>query len=158
PGLGLTHGAIGGVYRDIPKDVRLTAEMAARVASGEPPENIPIVRDSEVHVQVDWRAIQRWHIPPSALPPGGIIMNRPPTIWEQYRNYILAALAVIAAQTLLIAALLWLHARKRKAEAILRESEERFRVMADTTPSMIWMCDQHGKITYLNDRWLTYTG
>ena len=49
-------------------------------------------------------------------------------------------------------------ARKRKGETVLRESEERFRVMADTTPSLIWMCDQEGKITYLNDRRLAFTG
>jgi len=49
-------------------------------------------------------------------------------------------------------------ARKRKAEAVLRESEERFRVMADTTPSLVWMCDARGRITYLNDRRLAFTG
>jgi PAS domain-containing protein len=59
-----------------------------------------------------------------------------------------AAVVVIAIQFLLILALLWPRARKRKAEAVLRESEKCFRVMADTTPSLIWMCDDKGKITY----------
>jgi PAS domain S-box-containing protein len=48
--------------------------------------------------------------------------------------------------------------RKRKAEAVLRESEKRFRVMADTTPSLVWMCDAQGKITYLNERRVAFTG
>jgi PAS domain S-box-containing protein len=30
--------------------------------------------------------------------------------------------------------------------------------MADTTPSLIWMCDQEGKVTYLNDRRVAFTG
>ena len=42
PGLGLTHGAIGGAYRDIPKDVRLTGDIAARVLNGERPEKFPL--------------------------------------------------------------------------------------------------------------------
>ena len=158
PGLGLTHGGIGGVYRDIPKDVRLTAETAVRAMSGEPTESIPIVRDASVQVQVDWRALQRWHIPTSALPPGSVILYRQPTFWEQYRKYLIPGIALIVAQALLIIGLLWQRARKRKAEAGLRESEERFRVMADTTPSLVWMCDRHGKITYLNERRLAFTG
>jgi PAS domain S-box-containing protein len=44
------------------------------------------------------------------------------------------------------------------AETVLRESEKRFRVMADTTPSLIWMCDDKGKVTYLNEQWLALTG
>jgi PAS domain S-box-containing protein len=65
---------------------------------------------------------------------------------------------LVVAQSLLIAGLLWQRARKRKAEAVLRESEKRFRVMANTTPSLIWMCDHEGKVTYLNDRRLAFTG
>ena len=30
--------------------------------------------------------------------------------------------------------------------------------MADTTPSLVWMCDTKGEVTYLNDRWTAFTG
>jgi len=42
------------------------------------------------------------------------------------------ALVLIVVHALLILALLTQRARKRKAEAVVRESEKRFRVMADT--------------------------
>jgi PAS domain S-box-containing protein len=158
PGLGLTHGAIGGAYRDIPKDVRLTGEMAARVLNGERPENIAVVRDSDLRAEVDWPALQHWHIPASALPPGSLILDREPTLWERDRRYFIPAIALIALQALLIIGLLWQRARKRKAEAVLRESEKRFRVMTDATPALVWMCDTHGKITYLNERRGAFTG
>jgi PAS domain S-box-containing protein len=64
---------------------------------------------------------------------------------------------VFAAQALLIAGLLWQRARKRRAEAVLDESEKRFRVMTDITPSLVWMCDAQGKITYLNERRIAFT-
>jgi PAS domain S-box-containing protein len=92
------------------------------------------------------------------LPAGSLVLYRQPTFWERDRNYILAAIAVIVAQALLIASLLWQRYRKRRAEAVLRESEERFRVMADSAPALVWMCDEHGKITYLNERWIAYAG
>ena len=96
--------------------------------------------------------LQRWHIPESALPPGSMVLHKEPTLWERYRRYVIAAVSVIAAQAILILGLLWQRGRKRKAEAVLRESEERFRLLANTTPAMIWMCDAEGKTTYVNDR------
>ena len=158
PGLALDRGGVGGAYRNFRKDAVLNGEIVARVLLGERPENIPIVHDSDLRVRVDWRALQRWGIPESALPPGTVVEYRQPTFWQRDRKYIVMAIALIAAQALLIAGLLLQRARKRKAEAVLVESEERFRVMADTTPSLVWMCDARGRITYLNGRRLAFTG
>jgi PAS domain S-box-containing protein len=44
------------------------------------------------------------------------------------------------------------------AEEALRESEERFRLIANTAPVMIWMTGADKHITYLNQTWLDYTG
>ena len=44
------------------------------------------------------------------------------------------------------------------AERALRESEERFRLIANTAPVMIWMTGADRQITYLNQTWLDYTG
>ena len=44
------------------------------------------------------------------------------------------------------------------AEEALRESEERFRLIASTAPVMIWMSGAEQQITYLNQTWLDYTG
>jgi len=44
------------------------------------------------------------------------------------------------------------------AEEALRESEERFRLIAHTAPVMIWMSDAERRVTYLNQTWLDYTG
>ncbi len=40
----------------------------------------------------------------------------------------------------------------------LRESEERFRNMADTAPVMIWIADANKRVTYFNQQWLEFTG
>jgi PAS domain S-box-containing protein len=158
PAYCLNHRCIGGAYPDRQEEDARTADIAARVLNGERPENIPVTHDSNLQIRVDWRELQRWHIPESALTPGSVVLYRPPTLWEQYRRYAIAVMVVISALLLLIAWLLWERARKRKAEALLRESEKRFRVMAESTPSLVWMCDGQGKITYLNERRLTFTG
>lgn len=47
---------------------------------------------------------------------------------------------------------------RRAVEMSLRESEERFRSMADSAPVMIWMAASDGSITYVNQRWHDFTG
>ena len=44
------------------------------------------------------------------------------------------------------------------AEEALRESEERFRLIANTAPVMIWMSGLEKEFTYLNQTWLDFTG
>jgi PAS domain S-box-containing protein len=46
----------------------------------------------------------------------------------------------------------------RRAEAALRESEERFRAIANSIDQMIWATRPDGYHDYFNERWYEYTG
>ncbi|WP_175628225.1 PAS domain-containing sensor histidine kinase [Thioalkalivibrio denitrificans] len=48
--------------------------------------------------------------------------------------------------------------QQKLAENALRESESRFRMLANSAPAMIWMCDAQGQCTYFNDQWCNFTG
>jgi PAS domain S-box-containing protein len=47
---------------------------------------------------------------------------------------------------------------RKRAELILRESEERFRLVADTAPVLIWMSGTDKLCTFFNQGWLSFTG
>ncbi len=46
----------------------------------------------------------------------------------------------------------------RELETKRKESEKRFRTVADSAPVMIWMLDTEGKAIYFNKIWLDFTG
>jgi len=47
---------------------------------------------------------------------------------------------------------------RKQAEAALRESETRFRALADNIAQLAWMADSGGWIFWYNQRWFDYTG
>ena len=49
-------------------------------------------------------------------------------------------------------------AERKRSEAALRASQERYRVLADLNPLAIWMGDAAGQITYANHGFLAYMG
>lgn len=153
----LGHGVVGGSYVDA-SDVGVKAgEIGARLIKGEKAESIPAVTETSEVPYIDWRQLQRWHIPESALPSGTVIRYRQPSVWELYRKYIIAAVVVMFLQALLIGGLLWQRLRKRKVEAALRENEDRLRVMSDAAPSLIWTSDADGTVTYQNEERLDFS-
>jgi PAS domain S-box-containing protein len=66
--------------------------------------------------------------------------------------------AVILIQALIIIFLLIARGRSVAVEQALREGEERFRTTVDTAPAMIWAVGTDMKCTYVNQRWLEFTG
>src|SRR5499433_745445 len=100
----------------------------------------------------DWRQLQRFGISESRLPPGSEIRFRAPSMWEQYHWYIIGALAVIAVQALLIAGLLLQHARRRRAEAELRESQEFMDLSTSAGELGLWARDLKRSELWANQR------
>ena len=106
----------------------------------------------------DWRELRRWNIAESQLPPGSTVRFREPTVWEKYTREIVAAGAFILLLVLLVGTLVVNQIRRRRAERLLRESEARFRLFADTAPVMIWMSGPDRQCTDVNRPWLEFTG
>lgn len=53
---------------------------------------------------------------------------------------------------------IWAEVQRARAEAALRESEARCRLMVDAVPINIWITDAEGKVEYLNQHWCDYCG
>ena len=122
----LGNGAVGGMMRNSVTDARRLGAMAMRILEGTPPERMPL-ENADVTPIFDWRALQRWGIGESALPPGSEIRYRVPTVWQLYGVYIVGTLVVVTAQLVLIAGLLRERGRVRRAHQMIRASEASLR-------------------------------
>jgi PAS domain S-box-containing protein len=47
---------------------------------------------------------------------------------------------------------------RRRSEQALVASEERFRNLANTVPDIVWTADPSGRLTFVNERWLHFSG
>ena len=153
----LNYGEVGGYLSSLREQGKVAGGMALRILRGEKPQDIARVKGANSYM-FDWRAIKRWGLREREIPLGSIVINRQPTFWEAYKQYIIPGIAVMFAESLLIFALLWQRKRRRESELHVRESEERFRLVANTAPVMIWMSGPDKKPTYFNQLWLDFTG
>jgi PAS domain S-box-containing protein len=49
-------------------------------------------------------------------------------------------------------------AERNQTEAMLRQTEQRFHMLAESMPQMVWTSRPDGRVDYRNQRWFEYTG
>ena len=123
----MDHGIVGGNLYSQTEAIRRTGQLALRVLRGEKADSIDTSAIDLNSSQVDWRQLRRWGIDEARVPAGTVVRFREPTIWDRYKGYILAALALLIAQSGLIAGLLIQRRRRYQAEVELRRSQESLR-------------------------------
>lgn len=118
------NGVVGGRVAQLEALGQRVGELAQRVLDGAAPASLPVEVRQDGVPMFDWRALKRWGIGESRLPPGSIVRFRPPTMWQQYRWYLLGALIVFVLQAAMIAGLLLQRNRRRRAEAELQRNRD----------------------------------
>lgn len=160
----LNHGEVGGDLSSLEQQGRVAGNMALQMITGGKPQNAHKVKQVTSYM-FDWRALKRWGLHEKNLPPGSIVLNREPTVWELYHWYIIGGISLILLEALLIGSLFWQHTRRKETERDFitafeeaQESEQRFRRVANTAPVMIWMAGTDKLCTYFNQPWLDFSG
>lgn len=123
----LGHGEVGGYLDSFALQGQTLGEMAKKILDGQTPQNIPVVKGTNVYI-FDARALKRWGMSETSLPPGSVILNRQPSVWELYKWYLIVGATVLVVQTTLILGLLWQRRRRRSAEAEVGIAYDRLRL------------------------------
>jgi signal transduction histidine kinase len=116
------RGIVGGSVYSSSVHGAEAAKLALRVLAGTEPSGPAMLEVQTNKVLFDWRQMQRWGIGESSLPAGSEIRFRDPTFWWQYRVHILAAIAALALQALLISWLLYERRSRHRVEIVARDA------------------------------------
>ena len=107
-------GAVGGDVVSWAADGQVAAEMAVRILDGAKPQEIPVVKNSNVYL-FDWRALHRWGFRETDLPPSSIVMFRELSLWERTKWIWISGLLAILSLSALAAYLLFSRRQLRQA-------------------------------------------
>ncbi|MGO9949121.1 MAG: ATP-binding protein [Steroidobacteraceae bacterium] len=112
----LGRGVVGGPYHSQQRAGALTAAEAVSALSDQKPADPKIqLVDYETPVY-DFRELKRWGIELKHLPAGSEIRFRPPSVWDEHRTLIIAAVSIFMLQAALSIGLVWQRIRRRRAE------------------------------------------
>lgn len=134
-------GIVGGHLLDARVHGREVGALVTRVLDGEAVDGIPVVARCATRLAFDQRELERFAVPESRLPVGAEVLHRPFSFWRAYGNFALVVIAMLLAQALTIAGLMWMRLRRRSIEDRLRESEARLRRLADNSRDIIFRLD-----------------
>jgi signal transduction histidine kinase len=137
----LGQGILGGPLLSIRSLSQRTAEVAASILQGATPGDTKTPPQELGNPEFDWRELRRSGVAEANLPPNSTVRFREPTLWEQYRWYLIAAAALLALGGVLIVALLVNRRRLRRALENLKASEERMGLAAVAAKLRFWVWD-----------------
>jgi PAS domain S-box-containing protein len=144
----LGRGILGGSIWRYEIDARRLAGMARAIAGGARAADIP-AEQATYATMLDWRQLQRWHIPASRIPPGAVVLYRERSFFELYRRYVISAVGVFSVQLVLIVALVAQRAWRRRAEA-------RYQSVVETQTELICRFTPDSTLTFVNDAYCRF--
>ncbi|WP_243544710.1 PAS domain S-box protein [Pseudodesulfovibrio tunisiensis] len=172
----LNHGIIGGMLASNYAQGQTMAQMALHVLSGRNPRNIPVIRSTWTQPMFDYAMLRHFNISIARLPEDSEIINRPRTLYSEYRDEILTVLVLGGIQTAIIVFLVVTMNRRRELERDLRrahqdlelrveertrefmESEAMLRTVFNASHDALILHSVSGQILEVNDRMLKMYG
>ena len=155
----LRNGGIGGSVSSVRVLGESTGRLAQQVLDGKFlfADQVTLLEQPFARI-FDWQQIERWGGDASRLAADSSFVNRSPSFWQRYSEYIVATTLVVLAQFISIAALLLSRRRRRRAEQAVGESEAIMSAAIVNAPHLIMLHAEDGAVIKISDKWLNITG
>ncbi len=146
----IRKGVLGGEVISGYSQGEEMARIGLRILEGESPGDIPVKKEGVNELIFNYPQLERFSIPVKTLPKHSIIINRPYSVYKEYRTQIWIAIAMFSILLIFVIALIINIIRKNQAEISLRQ-------LAEATWEGIVIHD-HGTILQFNNIFLTTFG
>jgi PAS domain S-box-containing protein len=149
----LGHGIVGGSMVTFDEIGRKAALLAMRILAGEDARSAARSESYEPLPMFDWRQLQRWKMSKRTLPSGSIVRFKEASYWERHYQLIFGIAALSLLEAAFIVILFIQLRRRRRAEASLRENEQRMSLAVESADLGIWIREIEQDTIWASDRW-----
>jgi PAS domain S-box-containing protein len=155
---GMDDGVLGGKVVSHYQQGKAAANIVLEILGGRQAGDITVTNKSPNAYVFDYKEMELFNLKVSDLPQGSIIYNQPRSYYQEHKKLIWTCLGIILGYSLLVC-FMWINVRRRKsAQEALRESEERFRLLLNSTAEAIYGVDTKGDCVFCNPACLTQLG
>lgn len=123
---GIPHGTVGGLVLSGFNQGKLAAQMALQILEGQMTQNLPVSRNAGNIYMFDYSQMTRFNINIKSLPPESVLVNSPDTTYKVSREIIWAGMFFLGFLSISVFILTRNSRQRKKAEAALLTSEEKF--------------------------------
>ena len=154
----LGQGVMGGYLISGYYQGKTAAKLGLRILEGEAPSAVPVMASGANRYMFDHTVLARFNINGKILPEDSIIINRPVTLWGQYKGTVIIAVIVLMALSAMTTALLILNRRLKGTKEALKESELQLKTLIRTMPDLVWLKNPQGTYLFCNYQFEQFLG
>lgn len=121
---GIGQGMLGGYIVSHREMGAMAAEIAMRILTGEPVEQIGVCTESPGEYLFDYAVMKQYGIPYDMIPAGAEILNYQPTFWEENGRVVLGAVLVTLGGCALLILAMHIRSVRRINDLLTRKNEE----------------------------------
>ncbi|MCP4130983.1 MAG: response regulator [bacterium] len=144
------HGAVGGIVNNGALQGTIAAKKAMRILEGEKVEAVPILTRSPNAPLFDYHKMKQYNIKTRDIPAGSIILNNPPSFYEEHKKLIWGVASFIIFESLVIVLLLVNILARKRAEQALLDSEKKYRGIFENALEGIFQVTPNGDFITIN--------
>jgi len=154
----IDYGAVGGSMLSFQAEGARVGQIALDILKGKVLKDSPQNYAGTAKYIFDWEQLDRWGLSEAGLPADSIVINRPYSIWVHYKTAILGTLGLIILLSFAIIALLLNILKRRQMEKALKNSEQRFRAIFDSTFQFTGLMKGDGTLIEANKTAIDFAG
>ena len=144
------HGIVGGKILTGFDHGHSAGELALAILRGTAPSSLPPVMDNPGRYYFDHRQLARFGLAGGRLPPGSVILNRPPNTFEAIKYYLAAFALVVLVLGAILVILVVNRRRLETARDRLAKSEAELESYYESSPDAIFIADDSGRYVRVN--------
>lgn len=141
----LEYGIVGGFLTSAFSQAEAASKIVEQILGGKNPSTIPIVETSPNRYIFDYKELESHKIDPSHLLKNYEVINKPFSLYEEYKRSIWLIISIFVAIVMIVLFLMQNVRIRKQSEMAFKNQLEFMKVLLDTIPNPIYYSNVKGE-------------